>query len=87
MYFEKHADTMDYPEYRAKGWPTGSGSVESACGQFGGRVKHARMRRTRKAAGALHVVKAAILSGDDRWERRWPPPIPVLELAPSTIAA
>ncbi len=87
MYFEKHWDTMDYPTYRAKGWPIGSGSVESACGQFGDRVKHARMRWTRKGADALHVVKAAILSGDGRWERRWPAPIPVLELAPSTIAA
>ena len=87
MYFEKHADTMDYPEYRAKGWPIGSGSVESACGQFGDRVKHARMRWTRKAADALHVVKAAILSGDARWENRWPAPIPVLEPALSTIAA
>ena len=44
MYFEKHHETMDYPEYRRKGWPIGSGSVESACGQFGDRVKHARMR-------------------------------------------
>jgi hypothetical protein len=87
MYFEKHHETMDYPEYRRKGWPIGSGSVESACGQFGDRVKHARMRWTRKGADALHVVKAAILSGDGRWKRRWPAPIPVLELAPSSIAA
>ena len=87
MYFEKHHETMDYPEYRRKGWPIGSGSVESACGQFGDRVKHARMRWTRKGAAALHVVKGAILSGDDRWKRRWPPPIPILDLAPSTIAA
>ena len=87
MYFEKHTETMNYPEYRAKGWPIGSGAVESACGQFGNRVKHARMRWTRKGADALHVVKAAILSGDDRWQKRWPPPIPVLDVAPSTMAA
>ena len=86
-YFEKHADTMDYPEYIAKGWPIGSGSVESACGQFGDRVKHARMRWTRKIADALHVVKAAILSGDDRWKKRWPGPIPVLEPALSSRLA
>jgi hypothetical protein len=86
FYFEKYKDTMDYPAYRAKGWPMGSGSVESACGQFGNRVKHARMRWTRRAADALHVVKAAILSGDDRWAKRWPPPIPVLDL-PESIPA
>ena len=87
MYFEKHHETMDYPEYRLRGWPIGSGAVESACGQFGDRVKHARMRWTRKAADALHVVKAAILSGDGRWQRRWPPPIAALNLSPSTMAA
>ena len=31
LYFEKHSDTMDYPAYRARGWPISSGSVESAC--------------------------------------------------------
>jgi hypothetical protein len=80
LYFEKYKHTMDYPTCRAKGWPMGSGSVESACGQFGDRVKHNRMRWTRRGAEALHVVKAAIFSGDDRWAKRWPPPIPVLEV-------
>ena len=87
LYLEKHKSTMDYPEYRRRGWPIGSGSVESACGQFGDRVKHARMRWTRKGADALHVVKAAILSGDGRWEKRYPAPIPVLELAGTLAGA
>lgn len=86
FYFEKYADTMDYPSYRRKGWPMGSGAIESACGQFGERVKHNRMRWTRRAADALHVVKAAIYSQDGRWEKRWPPPIPILEL-PEAIPA
>lgn len=85
-YFEKYKHTMDYPTYRAQGWPMGSGAIESACGQFGSRVKHNRMRWTRRRAEALHVIKAAILSGDDRWAKRWPPPIPVLDL-PETAAA
>ena len=79
MYFEKFGDTMNYPEYRAKGWPIGSGSVESACGRIGERVKHARMRWTRPGANALHTIKAAMMSEDGRWERRWPDPVPVLE--------
>jgi hypothetical protein len=79
MYFEKFGDTMNYPEYRAKGWPIGSGSVESACGRIGERVKHARMRRTRPGANALHTIKAAMMSEDGRRERRWPDPVPVLE--------
>ena len=80
LYFEKHSATMDYPAYRAKGWPMGSGTVESACGQFGDRFKHNRMRWTRKGADAGHQVKAAILSQDDRWANRWPQPIPTLDL-------
>jgi hypothetical protein len=79
MYFEKFGDTMDYPEYRRRGWPTGSGSVESACGRIGERVKHARMRWTRSGANALHTIKAAMMSEDGRWERRWPDPIPIFE--------
>jgi hypothetical protein len=82
-YFEKYGDTMDYPAYRAKGWPLGSGAVESACGQMGNRVKHNRMRWTRRNADALHVVKAALCSGDGRWDKLWPPPIPVLEFPAS----
>src|SRR5438270_13084810 len=34
FYFEKHQHTMNYSAYRAKGWPIGSGAIESACGQF-----------------------------------------------------
>jgi hypothetical protein len=80
FYLEKYQHTMDYPAYRAKGWPMGSGVIESACGQFGDRVKHTRMRWTRRHADALHSVKAAIFSQDERWQRRWPPPIQILEL-------
>lgn len=80
QYFEKYCGTMDYPTYRAKGWPMGSGAVESACGQFGDRVKHNRMRWTRLGADCIHAIKAAILSQDDRWVRRWPCPIPILEI-------
>jgi hypothetical protein len=78
FYLEKHQATMDYPTYRARGWPIGSGTIESACGQFGHRFKHSRMRWTRRIANAGHQIKAAILSEDGRWLRRWPPPIPVL---------
>jgi len=80
FYLEKNQQTMDYPLYRARGWPIGSGTIESACGQFGHRFKHSRMRWTRRTANAGHQVKAAILSEEGRWLRRWPPPIPVLAI-------
>lgn len=87
LYFEKHSDTMDYPTYRARGWPISSGSVESACGRFGDRVKHARMRWTPRRADAMHAVKAAIFSEDGRWDKRWPGPVPILETPTSTTPA
>jgi hypothetical protein len=79
LYFEKNADTMDYPAYRRRGWPIASSSVESGCSQFGDRVKHARMRWTRAGADAVHVLKAAVLSQDARWAKRWPGAVPVIE--------
>jgi hypothetical protein len=81
FYFEKHQKTMNYSAYRARGWPIGSGAIESACGQFGNRFKHGRMRWTKTGAEAGHQIKAAILSQDGQWERRWPAPIPTLDFA------
>jgi hypothetical protein len=80
FYLERWQHTMKYPEYRAQGWPIGSGSVESACGQFGDRIKHARMRWSTHVLEALLMIIADIHSQDGRWKDRWPPPIPVLEL-------
>ncbi len=87
FYLERWRDTMDYPAYRARGWPIASGSVESACGQFGDRVKHARMRWTQAGTDALLMVKSDIFSQDGRWDRHWPGPIPVIELPEMLDAA
>jgi hypothetical protein len=38
-YFRKNLAHMDYPAYRRKGWPIGSGNVESGIKQFNKRVK------------------------------------------------
>ncbi|HEY4078885.1 MAG TPA: hypothetical protein VGM26_18295, partial [Rhizomicrobium sp.] len=38
-YFEKHQAHMSYAEYRAKGWPIGSGNVEAGVKGFNKRVK------------------------------------------------
>jgi hypothetical protein len=79
FYIEEHQSTMDYPTYRENGWPVGSGTIESACGQFGDRFKHNRMRWSVKIANNGHHLKAAIFSQDGRWLDRWPPPVPVLD--------
>ena len=85
FYIEEHQGTMDYPACRAKGWPVGSGTIESACGQFGDRFKPNRMRWTPEIANNGHHLKAAILSQDGRWARRWPPPVHGLDFPPDLL--
>ena len=50
----------------ARSWPVGSGTVGSACGRFGLRVKRTCTRWTRRAADSAHAIMAAIFSEDDR---------------------
>ena len=38
-YFTAHKDHMNYPEYRRRGWPIGSGETEAAVKQFNKRIK------------------------------------------------
>ena len=38
-YFQKHQDHMKYPQYRAHGWPIGSGNTEAGVKCFNKRVK------------------------------------------------
>jgi hypothetical protein len=43
-YLRKHQGQMDYPAYLARGWPIGSGPMESFCKQLGLRLKGSGMR-------------------------------------------
>ena len=45
-YFQTHRHHMDYPTFRRKGWPIGSGVTESAVKQFNKRVKGTEPRCT-----------------------------------------
>lgn len=38
-YFPNNKDALNYPDYRSRGWPIGSGVVEAAVKQFGIRLK------------------------------------------------
>src|SRR5690606_14222346 len=38
-YFQRHAGHMNYPEYRRRGWPIGTGVTEAGVKQFNKRVK------------------------------------------------
>lgn len=70
-YFEKHRHHMDYPKYRRKGWPIGSGVTESAVKQFNKRVKGTEQFWSEPGVETILSLRALWLSQDDRWERYW----------------
>lgn len=70
-YFERHAKHMDYPTYRQRGWPIGSGCVESAVKQFNKRVKGTEQFWQENGAEAILALRALWLSQDERWKTYW----------------
>lgn len=70
-YFETNKERMRYSEYRLRGYPIGSGTVESACKRLiGGRMKGAGMCWGKLAAQGVLTLRAELLS--DRWQQSWP---------------
>jgi hypothetical protein len=70
-YFEKHRRHMDYPSYRRKGCPIGSGVTESGVKQFNKRVKGTDQFWTEDGVESILALRAMWLSQDDRWTRYW----------------
>ena len=69
-YFQRHAHQMNYPEYRARGWPIGSGVTESGVKLFNKRVKGTDQFwniKGEKGVEAILALRALRLSQDDRW--------------------
>jgi hypothetical protein len=70
-YFTNQAHRMDYPDYLEKGWPIGSGPVESACKQVGGRLKGPGMRWSEAGADAVCHLRALFRSEASQWDDFW----------------
>jgi hypothetical protein len=70
-YFQTHRQHMDYPTYRRKGWPIGSGVAESGVKQFNKRVKGTEQFWSLPGVEAILSLRALWLSQDDRWRRYW----------------
>jgi len=68
-YFETHRHHMDYPMFRRKGWPIGSGVTESAVKQFNKRVKGTEQFWSVPGVESILSLRALWLSQDGRWER------------------
>lgn len=70
-YFQKHRDHTDYPTYRSKGWPIGSGITESGVKLFGKRVKGTEQFWTVQGAQAILALRSTWLSEDERSTYYW----------------
>jgi hypothetical protein len=70
-YFTKHRDHMRYPEYRAKGWPIGSGVTEAAVKQFNKRVKGTEQFWLKERVEPILMLRALWISQDERWRKHW----------------
>lgn len=70
-YFQTHRCHMDYPTYRAQGWPIGSGVTESAVKLFNKRVKGTEQFWSLPGVESILSLRALWLSQDGRWERYW----------------
>lgn len=70
-YFQTHRGHMNYPEYRRRGWPIGSGVTEAGVKQFNKRVKGTEQFWSLPGVEAILSLRALWLSQDDRWDRYW----------------
>lgn len=72
VYFGNQAHRMDYPAYRARGWPIGSGPVEAACKQVvNQRLKVTGARWSEEGADAVCHLRALFRSEKGQWEAYW----------------
>ena len=70
-YLQRHRAQMDYPRYRAQGWPIGSGVTESGVKLFNKRVKGTEQFWSHAGAEAMLCLRALWLSNDGRWDHYW----------------
>ena len=74
-YFSENRKGMDYPRFRAEGWPLGSGVAEGAVKQFGMRLKGSEKfwNGFGCGMGAEEMLALCALhrSEDGRWKEYW----------------
>jgi hypothetical protein len=68
-YFETHQYRMQYPAFRAEGFPIGSGSTESGVKQFKHRLSGPGMRWSRQGVQRMAVIRSAVL--DNSFDALW----------------
>lgn len=69
-YIRNNKERMNYPELEKKGYPIGSGIIESACKRIvGARHKQAGMRWSK--SGAQKMLNLSCFIYGERWEQYW----------------
>ena len=70
-YFVNQQRRMQYQQFRAEGYPIGSGGVESAIKQFKHRLTGAGMRWSRAGAERMVTIRAAVMADTfhDLWQQ------------------
>ena len=69
-YYRRNAPYMRYDQYLARGWPIGTGVIESACGHLvKDRMEQAGMRWTKDGAHAVLDLRAVRVTDD--WDAYW----------------
>ena len=67
----KNKERLKFKFYRKKGYPIGSGSVESAVKLFGKRIKGTEKQWNGDGGEAILHLYAFLLSEDNRWSKLW----------------
>jgi hypothetical protein len=70
-YFPNNREAMDYPTFRAKGWPIGSGVAEGAVKQFALRIKGSEKFWHLSGAEEILALCALYHSEDGAWQHYW----------------
>ncbi|HTS16814.1 MAG TPA: hypothetical protein VMP11_04510 [Verrucomicrobiae bacterium] len=68
-YFASHAQRMNYDALARRGWPIGSGAVESACRQRQYRFKRSGQFWT--PTGLRHLAALVEAQANDHWDELW----------------
>ncbi len=68
-YFANQAERMNYDEIAKRGWPIGSGAVESACSGHQNRFKRRGQFWTQRGLGNLAALKQA--RENKHWDELW----------------
>lgn len=69
-YYRRNAPYMRYDQYLERGWPIGTGVIESACGHLvKDRMEQAGMRWTKDGAHAVLDLRAVRVTDD--WDAYW----------------